>query len=95
MKSILFIEKKLRIDKIGILYLSSIIKKAGHRVDLIQDDIDNAEEYLSKNPVDFIMYSVMTGEHLWFLERNKQLKEKFQFIQSWVGLISPFFRNRV
>ena len=38
MKSILFIEKKLRVDKIGILYLSSILKNAGHKVDLIQED---------------------------------------------------------
>jgi len=76
---ILFIEKKLRIDKIGFLYLASILKNAGHEVDMIQDNVDNADEYLSMNSVDFVMYSVMTGEHLWFLRRNEELKKKFSF----------------
>jgi len=91
MKSVLFIEKKLRIDKIGFLYLSAIMKNAGHKVDMIQDDVENAEKYLENNSVDFIMYSVMTGEHLWFIQKNQELKKKHNFISVMGGPHFTFF----
>ena len=79
MSNVLFIEKRLRTDKLGMLYLSAVMKNAGHNVDMIQDEIDNAEEYLSKHNIDFVMYSVMTSEAPWYFERNKELKKKFKF----------------
>ena len=91
MKSILFIEKKLRIDKIGILYLSSILKNAGYHVDMIQDDVDNAEEYIAQYNPQFIMYSVMSGEHQWYIKRNRELKEKFVFVSVMGGPHFTFF----
>jgi G:T-mismatch repair DNA endonuclease (very short patch repair protein) len=90
-KSILFVEKKLRIDKIGFLYLSSVLKAAGHAVDMIQDDIESIDEYLAKNPTDYVMYSVMTGEHLWFINKNKELKKKHKFISVVGGPHFTFF----
>jgi anaerobic magnesium-protoporphyrin IX monomethyl ester cyclase len=77
--NILFLENKLRIDKLGIMYLSASLKKNGHCVDLIQDKVDNTEEYLSKNKIDYLMCSVMSGEHLWYIQRIKELKQKFNF----------------
>jgi anaerobic magnesium-protoporphyrin IX monomethyl ester cyclase len=91
MKSILFVEKKLRIDKIGFLYLAAIMKNAGHQVDMIQDDVESVDEYLSKNHIDFVMYSVMTGEHLWFLNKNRELKSKHNFISVMGGPHFTFF----
>ena len=41
---ILFLEKKLRIDKLSVCYLAAVLKKAGHKVDLVQDDKENADE---------------------------------------------------
>lgn len=70
MSSVVFVEKKIRADKLGMLYLSRIMKDAGHAVDMIQDDIDDADLYLSSHHVDFVMYSVVTGEHPWFIKRN-------------------------
>lgn len=85
MSSIIFLEKKLRVDKLGILYLSAVLKQRGHSVDMIQDDIDNAEEYLKKNHVDFICYSVMTSEAPWFFKRNRELKKKFKYVSIFGG----------
>jgi anaerobic magnesium-protoporphyrin IX monomethyl ester cyclase len=90
-KTILFIENKLRIDKIGFLYLAAILKAAGYTVDMVQDSIDNADRYLTDNHVDFVMYSVMTGEHLWFLEKNKELKSKHSFKSVMGGPHFTFF----
>jgi radical SAM superfamily enzyme YgiQ (UPF0313 family) len=91
MKSILFVEKKLRIDKIGFLYLSAIMKNAGHTVDMIQDDVESVDQYLRNNFVDFIMYSVMSGEHPWFLQKNRDLKKNHKFTSVMGGPHFTFF----
>lgn len=88
---IIFVEKKLRIDKLGILYLSAVMRRSGHAVTLIQDDVDNAEAYLENNSVDFVMYSVMSGEHRWYLKRNKELKARFKFKSVMGGPHFTFF----
>jgi radical SAM superfamily enzyme YgiQ (UPF0313 family) len=67
------------------------MKNAGHSVDLIQDEIDNAEEYLSNHHVDFVFYSVMTSEFPWYLKRNKELKQKFNFISIFGGPHFTFY----
>lgn len=88
---IVFIEKKLRTDKLGILYLSRILKDAGHSVDLLQDDVDNISEYMSREKPEYVMYSVMSGDHEWFLKFNKQLKSKFRFNSVMGGPHFTFF----
>jgi anaerobic magnesium-protoporphyrin IX monomethyl ester cyclase len=84
---ILFLEKKLRTDKLGILYLSRVLKDAGHEVDLIQTDLED----ISSINADFIMYSVMSGEHEWFLEMNRELKKKHKFKAVMGGPHFTFF----
>ena len=88
---ILFVEKKLRTDKLGMLYLSKLMKDAGHSVDLLQDELDNIPEYMKKEKPDFVMYSVMSGDHEWFLKFNKQLKSKFEFTSVMGGPHFTFF----
>lgn len=51
MSNILFIEKKLRTDKLGMLYLSSIMKNAGHKVDMILDVGSGPNPLKNKNVV--------------------------------------------
>lgn len=85
MAKVLFIEKKLRTDKLGILYLSAILKQAGHAVDMIQDDVDNAEHYINAYNPDFLAYSVMSGDHNWFIKRNQHLIGLYPDIRSIMG----------
>ena len=93
--NILFIENKLRVDKLGILYLSAVLKDAGHTVNMIEDSVTSAEEYLRNNKVDFVMYSVMSGEHPWYFERNQQLKKKFDFVSVFGGPHFTLFADDV
>jgi radical SAM superfamily enzyme YgiQ (UPF0313 family) len=95
MAKILFVEEKLRTDKLGILYLSKMLKDAGHEVDMIQDEIDSADTYLLQNDVDFVMYSVMTGSHRWFIDKNRDLKSKFDFKSVFGGPHFTFFPEEV
>lgn len=78
--NILFAENKFRADKLGICYLSKIMKDAGHKVDMVQDRIDSIENYIKHNHVDFIMWSVSSGEQDWVFAKNKDLKDKYKFI---------------
>lgn len=88
--NILFIEKTLRTDKLGIMYISAMLIQAGHNVYLIQDDIDPAEKYMIKNKIDVVCWSMMTSDAPWMFQKNKELKEKFKFI-SIVGGPHPTF----
>lgn len=88
---ILFAERKLRTDKLGILYLSRILKDAGHSVELLQDDVDNIPSYMNTEKPDFVMYSVMSGDHEWFLDFNKSMKENFEFTSVMGGPHFTFF----
>ena len=89
--NILFIEKRTRTDKLGILYLASIIAQAGHSVDMIQTDLTDMYEYLNEKNIDFIMYSVMSAEKNWFLETNKELKKHYKFISVMGGPHFTYF----
>jgi anaerobic magnesium-protoporphyrin IX monomethyl ester cyclase len=87
---ILFVEKNLRGDKLGVCCLSAVLKRAGHEVDLVQDDLDDADAYLSAHPVDVVMFSVMSDEADWVSKRNRELKAKHRF-RSAVGGPHPTF----
>lgn len=72
---ILFLEPPLRTDKLAPLYLSAILKQAGHQVHLCQCRTHDAVlgAVLALSP-DFILYSATSGNHRWYLEINRQLK---------------------
>lgn len=76
---ILFIEKVLRADKLGICYLSRILKDAGHSTEVIQDDIEPAVEHLKNYTYDFVLWSISSGEQDWMFELNEALKKQFNF----------------
>ena len=52
--NILFVERKLRTDKLGILYLSRILKDAGHNVDLVETESEDIHEYMKKRTPHFL-----------------------------------------
>lgn len=85
MSSIVFLEDKLRTDKLGILYLSRILKDAGHTVDLVQAHKEEIPE------ADFIMCSVMSGEHEWFFNKLAELKKVRNFTAVVGGPHFTFF----
>jgi len=91
MANVVFLENNLRIDKLGIMQLAGVLRNHGHNVELLQDAIDDVEVYLENNKVDFMMFSIMTGEHLWFINRNRELKSKFKFTTIFGGPHPTFF----
>jgi radical SAM superfamily enzyme YgiQ (UPF0313 family) len=84
---ILFIAQPFVIEPLGIMYLSSQLKKAKHETDLIttkEDYIKKIEEFKP----DIIAYSVITGSQHDYFKLNNEIKEKFPNIITFMG--GPF-----
>lgn len=74
---ICFVIKPYIIDPLGIAYLSSYLKYAGHKVELFLADETLKESVLNYDP-DIVGYSVTTGDHVYY--RNLNLE-----IRSWLS----------
>jgi len=86
----LFITKPFFIEPLGIMHLSSVVKNAGHKTDLITTSED-VESKVKEFKPDFIFYSIMTGDHGLFDEVNGRLKEKHKFFSIAGGPHATFF----
>jgi radical SAM superfamily enzyme YgiQ (UPF0313 family) len=89
---ILFIYKYEFVEPLGILSLSSYLKKEGHNVQFI--DLYFCRDYLSeikKIKPDVIAYSVTTGKHKFYLNLNNVLKKELKFFALFGGPHCTFF----
>jgi radical SAM superfamily enzyme YgiQ (UPF0313 family) len=72
---ILFLQKYLPAEMIGIMYLSTWLKKAGHEVKAQflpeKDWLAKVKEYDPQ----VLAYSTTTGDHVSYIELNRQVKE--------------------
>ncbi len=72
---VLFVEKQIDYEPQGIMQLSSVLKEAGHEVELAiaaqEDPIKVAQEFQP----DILGYSVMTGSQRYYFDLNLQIKE--------------------
>ena len=91
MAKVLFIEKRLRNEKMGLMALSAVLKAAGHAVGLVQTDLEDAADAVSAFAPDFVGYSIMTGDHGRALETNAALKSRFRFASVFGGPHCTFF----
>jgi len=86
----LFIVKPFFIEPLGVMHLSSIIKKSGHQTDLITSSEDIDKKVLDFKP-DFVFYSIMTGDQDFFNNLNNKLKQEHKFFSIAGGPHLTFF----
>ena len=73
---IVFIINRITIsDPLGIMYLSSSLKKAGHQTDLICFKKENVFQRLEELKPNIIAYSITTGSHREYIALNKEIKK--------------------
>lgn len=77
MAKVLFIERKIRDEKQGLMYLSAVLKEKGHETEVVQTEEEDIFSIIEKFNPDFFAYSICTGEHKHALELNSQLKQKY------------------
>lgn len=86
----LFINKPFVIEPLGIMYVASVIKKAGHEAELVLTS-ENLEEKVQKYQPNFVCYSIMTGDQDFYDSVNKKLKQKHKFFSIAGGPHPTFF----
>ncbi|MDO8517235.1 MAG: radical SAM protein [Nanoarchaeota archaeon] len=75
---VLFISKPFNIEPLGVMYLSSSLKKQGHSTDLVLTT-ENLENKVEEFSPDILAYSLITGDHQFFDNTNRQLKKYDKF----------------
>lgn len=88
----LFISKPLVIEPLGIMYLASSIKQAGHNAELVLTS-EKLEEKVQDYKPDIIGYSIMTGDQNFYDNINKRLKQNFNFFSIAGGPHPTFFQE--
>lgn len=83
---ILFILKQVDyIDPMNIELLSALAKQEGYETFLSVLSNDDVFQKISKEKPDIVAYSAKTGEHKFYLQINRMIKDKFPNIFSIMG----------
>jgi len=72
---VLFLQKYLPAEMLGIMYISSALKKAGHEVKTQFLPEKNWIEKVKEYKPQVLAYSTTTGDHIYYLELNRRVKE--------------------
>lgn len=103
MKVLFFLQDLQFFERLGIMYLSAVLKKGGYQTKLLKTQNLNFAQIIKKvkeySP-DIFAYSIMTGEHNYYLDLNRRLKKAFPAFSIFGGPHPTFFpemieKNRV
>ena len=85
----LFVVEPLSYEWLGIMYVSSVLKKLNVETKLfvIGEDIADILEWQP----DFVGYSVLTGSHRNLFKFNYELKQKLDFVSVFGGPHPTYF----
>lgn len=82
---ILFVVNQRSFDPIGVMQLSSILKREGIETKLAGMDVDNVLSIALIYKPDIIGFSAMSPHFSKMLRLNKELKERLNFFSLWGG----------
>jgi len=75
-------------ERLGIMTLSSVLKKKGHEVKLILTE-ELTEEEIIRNVKNYkpqvLAYSIMTGEHIYHIELNQMIRSHYDAFSIFGG----------
>ena len=96
--NILFAIKKniySAMEPIGILYLSSILKKNGHSVFLTDASIEKVSHIIKEENIGLFAISCMNTEYKYYLDLSQKIKHKFSRIPIIWGGPTPTFSPEI
>ena len=92
---ILFIFREIDNEPHGVLHLSSILKKAGHRVSMVVATEEDPVEAALRLKPDLVGYSLYTGTQRYYLELNRHLKAQLPVFSVFGGPHPTFFPEMI
>jgi len=89
---ILFAVKDLAsTDMLGIMYLSSMVKKDGHEIDVVDLEYNKVREKIKEYKPAIIGYSIATHNRNQYLPINKRIKKEFDIFSVFGGPHPTYF----
>ncbi len=91
---ILFIVKKeiISIEYAGLMLISAVLKNAGYTVrGVVEQDYGRIAAFVSEFQPNIIGFSMTTGQHQFYLDLVRKLKETFSFISIFGGPHPTYF----
>lgn len=88
---LLFVVKEIDNEPHGILLISSLLKRAGHRVSLVVATEEDPVEAAVRLRPDVVGYTVYTGTHNWYLRLNQRIRARLPGVFSIFGGPHPTF----
>ena len=88
---ILFVEKQIDYEPLGLLYLSSVLRQAGHEVRLVVASDENPVEAARQWQPDVVGYSVYTGSQAYYRDLNLQIREAADAVSVFGGPHPTYF----
>jgi radical SAM superfamily enzyme YgiQ (UPF0313 family) len=88
---ILFVEKQIDYEPLGLLYLSSVLRRAGHEVRLAVATDENPVAVACAWHPDVIGYSVYTGSQTYYRDLNLRIKEMVDVVSVFGGPHPTYF----
>jgi anaerobic magnesium-protoporphyrin IX monomethyl ester cyclase len=88
---VLFITQQIDYEPQGIMHLSSVLKAAGHRVELAVSAYTSPLAIARDFQPDVVAYSVITGSQRYYLDLNRQLKAELPHLFAVFGGPHPTF----
>ena len=89
---VLFIYKYNYIEPVGIMSLSSALKKSGHETFFYDVNLEsNIFSFVDRLRPDIIAYSIITGTHRFYAELNRAIKKRVAFFSVFGGPHATFF----
>jgi len=96
---ILFIVKNTGLyERLGMMQIASVLKHHHHQVKLLKTEglsDEKIEEVVAHYSPQVLAFSTMTGEHNYYLNLNKKLKESFDLFSVFGGPHPTFFPEMI
>lgn len=92
---VMFIIHDIVMEPLGVTYLSSVLKKAGHETQLCALTQGGVLEAVEAFRPDLVGYSLSTGYERRFFDLNRELKERFGVFSVFGGAHPTFFPEMI
>ena len=96
---VLFIVKSTGLyERLGLMHISSMLKKHHHQTSLLKTErlsYEKIEDLVASFSPQVLAFSTMTGEHNYYINLNKKLKRKFDLFSIFGGPHPTFFPEMI
>jgi len=92
---VLFVHKQLDYELQGLMYMSSVLKSAGHEVALVVADQDDPVAFAAQYRPGLLGYSVCTGDQHYYLAMNRRIRQQIDAFSAFGGPHPTFFPEMI